>query len=229
MVPISAIRTMSTRTSSYLDAIEHLPGDAVLVFHDVTWSEYEHLTTDMGEAWPSMRVTYNKGRLQIVSASSKHEMIKTFVDNLVAAFCDEKAIVMENLGGTGFKRERAEHGVEPDVCFYVTNIAHVVGLDEMDPDVVPPPDVVVEIDITNSSTVKFEIYAAFAVPEIWRYFRQRLHMYRLAGKDYVEISSSIAFPGLTAEIVTRFIEQSRREGRTPTLAAFRQWARGTRA
>ena len=33
----------------------------------------------------------------------------------------------------------------------------------------PPPDIVVEIDVTNESLGKFGIYAALGVPEIWRY------------------------------------------------------------
>lgn len=33
----------------------------------------------------------------------------------------------------------------------------------------PPPDLVLEIDITSSSLDKRPIYAAFGVSELWRY------------------------------------------------------------
>ena len=33
----------------------------------------------------------------------------------------------------------------------------------------PPPDLVIEVDITRSSLDKLSIYAALRVPEVWRY------------------------------------------------------------
>ena len=219
---------MSTRTTSYLDAVEHLPDDALLVLHDVSWTEYEQLLNEM-ENWPGMRVTYDKGRLEIMSPSPKHETIKIFVDHLVAAFCEEMGLAMENLGSTTYKRKRDEQGAEPDVCFYVTNLEQIIGKDEVNPDSGPLPDVAVEIDITNSSATKLEIYAAFGIPEVWRYHQQRFYMYRLAGESYIEIPSSGYFHGLTAVVLTDFIEQSRTVGRTVALAAFRNWIRAERA
>ena len=53
---------MSTRTENYLEAVELLPEDALLVLHNVSWSEYEELLEDL-LSWPGMRVAYNRGRL----------------------------------------------------------------------------------------------------------------------------------------------------------------------
>lgn len=218
---------MSTRTQNYLEAVEHLPADAVLVLHGVSWAEYEELLMDL-ENWPGMRVTYKSGRLEVMSPSPKHEKIRVFIDHLVAAFCDDRGIAMENLGSTTFKREQDEHGAEPDVCFYVTNVEGIIGKDEVNPDSDPLPDVVVEIDISNESASKFEIYASFRVPEIWRYEGKRMRLYRLTGQKYAEISDSPFFPGLTATMLTDFIEQSRTRGRTSAIAAFRDWLRASR-
>lgn len=215
---------MSTRAANYLDAVEHLPADAMLILHDVSWDDYEHLLEDL-EARPGVRVAYRKGRLEIMSPSPKHEKIKAFVHDLVTLFCHEKRLTMENLGSTTFKRKRDEQGAEPDVCFYVTHLEQIIGKDEVDPDSGPPPDVVVEVDVTNESAMKFEIYAAFGVPELWRYHRGRFFMYRLSGARYIEISSSDVFAGLTASVLADFIEQSSTQGRTAALAAFRDWIR----
>jgi hypothetical protein len=38
---------MSTRTQNYLEAVGHLPDDAVLILHGVTWEEYEQMLEDM--------------------------------------------------------------------------------------------------------------------------------------------------------------------------------------
>ncbi len=216
--------SMSTRTENYLEAVEHLPEDALLVLHNVSWSEYEELLEDL-LSWPGMRVAYNKGRLEVMSPSPKHERIKVFIDHLVAAFCDDRGIEMEDLGSTTYKRKRDEQGAEPDVCFYVTNLEHIIGKDKINPDSDPLPDVVVEIDISNESAHKFEIYASFGVPEIWRYEGTRMHLFQLSGKQYIEISDSRCFPGLSASVLTDFIEESTTKGRTAALRDFRQWLR----
>jgi len=44
---------MSTaKTSTYLDAIAHLPEGGTLILDDVTWDEYERLVDLMGDRSP---------------------------------------------------------------------------------------------------------------------------------------------------------------------------------
>ena len=148
---------MCTRAQHYLEAVEHLPDDAVLILHGVTWEE------------------------------------------------------------------RDEKGSEPDVCFYATNVDAIIGKDEVDPDLDPLPDVVVEVDISCHSPLKFEIYRSFGIPEIWRYDGKRMRFYGLAEDKYIEVSNSAFFPGLTATILSDFAQPSRTQGGTQALAAFRDW------
>ncbi len=213
---------MSTGAQHYLEAVEHLPNDAVLILHGVTWEEYEELLEDMND-WPGKRVTYFQGTVEIVGPSLKHEMIKVFIHDLAAAFCDHRKIKMENAGSTTFKRKRDKQGAEPDICFYVTNVEGIIGKDEVHPDSDPLPDVVVEVDISYHSPIKLEIYRSFSIPEIWRYDGNRMRFFRLGQDKYIEISGSAFFQGLTATILTDFVEQSRTQGRTQALAAFRHW------
>ena len=88
-----------------------------------------------------------------------------------------------------------------------------------------PPDLAVEIDITNESISKLPIYATFGVPEVWRYSDKRKSavMYELRGHAYVEIEASRSFSVLTPEIVTKFIERRQTEGQQKALGAFRRW------
>ncbi len=90
----------------------------------------------------------------------------------------------------------------------------------------PPPDVVVEVDTTNESLSKFNIYAALAVPEIWRYDGKRTYMHSLARRSYTPISESLSFPGLTIEMVAEFMEDAKLRSQTKALAAFRKRLRG---
>jgi hypothetical protein len=48
---------MTTRASDYLDAIDHLPRGATLVFHDVPWEEYEEVLE--GVQSRHLRVAYD--------------------------------------------------------------------------------------------------------------------------------------------------------------------------
>lgn len=51
-------------------------------------------------------------------------------------------------------------GAEPDTCFYVQNAMRIIGKRSLDFTTDPPPDIVVEIDVTDASQHKFPIYAA---------------------------------------------------------------------
>jgi Uma2 family endonuclease len=88
----------------------------------------------------------------------------------------------------------------------------------------PPPDIVVEIDITNESLSKFPIYAALSVPEIWRYDGRVMQFYALTNDAYRVISDSQFFPGLIPAMLADALEQSKTDGQTAALAAFRQRA-----
>jgi Uma2 family endonuclease len=83
----------------------------------------------------------------------------------------------------------------------------------------------VELDTTNESLSKFRIYAALGVPEIWRYDGKKAYFYHLVEEDYRETPASLAFPLLTSSVLSEFLAQSKTEGQTAALAAFRQWLR----
>jgi Uma2 family endonuclease len=137
-------------------------------------------------------------------------------------------LTLETAGSTTFKDEQLAMGAEPDTCFYVQNATSVIGKDSIDLMTDPPPDVVVEIDIWSESTGKMGFYAAIGVPEFWRYDKRQLRIYHLSEQGYVEAPASLAFPLLTGEVLTRFLEQSKGEGQSATLRAFRKWLRAAR-
>ena len=215
---------MSTRTMDVSQAIDHLPEGATLVLVDVSWEDYEQLLEDMTER-PGVRVTYDQGRVEIMSPLPKHEKYKEFVSHLIALLADELNIDVESFGSTTWKRREALKATEPDLCFYVANAEHVIGKDELDLDVDPPPDLAVEIDVTNESLSKFPVYATLGVPEIWRYVSKRksVLMYELRDGEYVDIPASRSFPMLTPQVLADFLEQSKADGRTKVLAMLRRW------
>lgn len=57
---------MSTQTSEYREAVDHLPPGGMLVFQQVSWEDYEQLLKDLSDR-PGVRVSYDEGRLKIMS------------------------------------------------------------------------------------------------------------------------------------------------------------------
>jgi Uma2 family endonuclease len=216
---------MSAVTIDYLDAIEHLPAGAMLRLNDVSWDEYEELLSRMGDNWPGYRVSYDCGRLEIMSPRSDHESPKDFILRLAQVLSEETDTPLQTYGSTTYRRRSKLKGAEPDTSFYVQNAARVIGRRLLDFEIDPPPDVVVEIDTTNESLNKFKIYAALGVAEIWRYDGERANFFRLVGDEYREIAHSSAFPALAADVLTEFIKQSDAQGQSATLKAFRHWCR----
>ena len=220
---------MSTQTTNYLDIIERLPAGAKLELPNVDWDEYEHLLTQMESFHPGHRLSYDCGRLIIVSPKREHEFLKLFVGKMSQVLAEELGLEVEATGATTLRRKNLGKGVEPDESFYVQNAANVLGNLEFDMGVDPPPDVAIEIDMTNASLDKFPIYAALGVPEIWRYDGKTTHFYKLVGEHYEAIRNSLAFPLLTVEDLMRCLEQSKVGGQTATLKAFRQMLRARAA
>jgi Uma2 family endonuclease len=90
----------------------------------------------------------------------------------------------------------------------------------------PPPDLVVEIDITHRAIDREEIYAALGVPEIWRFDGHRLEGLRL-GKDgrYRRAAKSLALPFLRLSDVERFLKKVPDADETSVMREFRDWVR----
>jgi Uma2 family endonuclease len=198
-----------------------------VVLYDVSWATYEHLLADHLDC-SSPRFTYDGGTLEIMSPSSRHEKINRTIATLVEALAEEWEIDLINLGSTTFKREDFKRGFEPDSCFYFQNAERIRGRDEIDLRIDPPPDLVIEIDITSGSIHKLSIYAALGIPEIWRYIGNRLIILVLAEGNYVEVEESPILSGLTGAIIVRFIEDSQTLKRPVWMKSIREWARGHR-
>jgi len=217
---------MSTRSAEYLDAINHLPTGAILVVPGVGWDQYEDLLNDLVDR-PGVRVSYDGGRLEIMSPLPEHEEYKEFISDLARAFSEETGIPLEKRGSATWKRQRIQRGVEPDTCFYVANAERSAGKRKIDLESDPPPDIAVEIDITNESLSKFPIYAGLGVPEIWRYDGSRVRIYHLEGDAYIETDASRFLRHLPSSMLTEFLDLSKTQSQTAALAAFRQRIRAT--
>src|SRR5439155_9527394 len=76
-------------------------------------------------------------------------------------------------------REDLDRAFEADESSYIQNAHRVRPLGEIDLTVEPPPDLIVEIEISRTARNRMDIYAALRVPEVWRFDGTDLTVYLL--------------------------------------------------
>ncbi len=198
-----------------------------VVLRSVSWDTYERLLRDH-ENSSAPRFTYDHGTLEVMSPLSEHERYNRSIAAVVMVLCEEMGINFDDLGSTTFRREETCRGFEPDSCFYIHGAPRVRGKDRIDLRTNPPPDLVVEIDITHPALDKLPIYAEFGVPEVWRYEGRSLRILRLAGERYVESAHSWVLPGVATDALADLVEESKHLERIVWLQHVRGWARTVR-
>jgi Uma2 family endonuclease len=193
-----------------------------LLIHDLDWSEFEAVLAELGEK-RAARIAYSNGTLEIRMPLPKHEREKSILGDIVKILLDELEIDCECFGSTTFKRQEMNYGIEPDECFYIQNHQAVIGRDQLDLSVDPPPDLAIEVDVTSKTQI--EAYARLGVPELWVYAGTELKIYvlELESGQYQLSTTSPTFPDLPISAwVVEVVDQSRAIGRSPALRNFRQ-------
>ncbi|HSV12812.1 MAG TPA: Uma2 family endonuclease [Tepidisphaeraceae bacterium] len=197
-----------------------------IVFDDVSWDFYEHLLREVGNE--AIRITYDRGGLEIRSPLPKHERLGEWIGRLLELMCLEREIPIESLGSTTFRSRTKRSGLEPDQCFYIKHAERARSMEEaFDPAVDLPPDLAVEIDITNRSIDREPIYAALRVPELWRFDGKRLQVLHLSAKaKYTRQTRSLSFPFLSLPAFEKYVLRMNDRDQIRTLRDFRKWVAG---
>jgi Uma2 family endonuclease len=195
-----------------------------VILSNVSWQTFEQLLTELGDK-RATRLAYNEGLLEIMTPLGPHENSNRFIESLIGAIADELNLNLKRFGSLTLKRSKKLKGAEPDSCYYIQNEPLVRNKQEIDLNNDPPPDLVLEIDITSGSMDKQPIYAAIGVPELWRYNGNKLEVFVLdqSNQAYQKVNQSPTFPWMPLDIIPRFIRQSLVDGETATLRAFRVW------
>lgn len=203
-----------------LEKIIVKPGQQLLL-QDITWKDLEEILSDLGEN-RSSRISYSNGVLEIMVPLPEHEKGKEIIGEMVRILLDQLNINFEPLGSTTFKQEKMNQAVEPDTCFYIKNYRAVIGKNRLDLNIDPPPDLAIEIDITNRT--RLDNYLLLGVPELWRYTRKGFQINLLKGKQYIKSDTSPNFPNIPiVELIDRHVKQAQTQGRSYAIRAFKHW------
>ena len=197
---------------------------AGFLLKNISWPTYESLVNELAEQ-PGIRLTYDRGNLEIMTPSAPHEGSKKILGRFVESVSEELNIEIRSLGSLTCRREDLARGLEPDQCYYIQNEDVVWDKEQIDLNQDPPPDLVVEIDVTSSSIDRLSLYASLGVPEVWRYDGNRLIIYQLESQEYAERDVSPTFPFLSQVEMLRFLELRRTTKENALIRLFREWVR----
>ncbi|MBA2597916.1 MAG: Uma2 family endonuclease [Chloroflexota bacterium] len=201
--------------------------DARIVLQHVNWDTYERLLAD-DEGRRVPRMTYDQGVLELVTPSMPHEMDSATITRFVDIVAAMLGIPVRSAGSTTFRREDLQRGFEPDTSFYIQNEERIRDQREVDLTSDPPPDLVLEMELSRSALNKLALFASMGIPEVWRCDGQRVTIFVLDREDYRESSSSLALPMVSGDVLTRFLADSRTMLSPDWFQAVSDWARERR-
>lgn len=166
----------------------HLPPGSVLRM-PATWENYQSLCQQRG-AGSIPRFKYRNGEVLLMSPLPKHGRDASLIADIIKVLLDYDGREYDSFTPVTMELPE-ESGLEPDYCFYIDNWQAVSGKERIDWRSDPPPDLVLEIDVTSYSDVND--YLPYRVPEVWL-FRKQLAIYQLQDTEYLLQSQSRYFP-----------------------------------
>lgn len=195
-----------------------------IVLSGISWDTYE-LLRENEENW-HVRMTYDEGMLELMSPSPDHEAVKRLIGRMIETFTEELDIPVRSLSGTTWKRPELAKGLEADECYYILNHHRVSRRRKVDLEIDPPPDLVVETEISRGVIARLPIYSALGMPEIWRWRNEELTAYSLAADgQYVEREFSLNLPMLRVKDLEPFLDFELSANETTWIRRFRAWVR----
>lgn len=200
------------------EALEHI------VLYDVPWEAYEAILHAVGDR--RLRHSYDRGTLEIMSPLKRHDRAKKILSRLIEMMAYELKIEIQSIGSTTLRKQPKEKGLEPDECYYVAHEADVRDKEDYDPVRDPPPDLAVEVDVTNSSVSRMNIYSGLGVPEVWRMKGEEITFHRLGRNgQYSLIDHSQSFPLISPDILEGYLSQRFDVSENALIKKFLIWLR----
>ncbi|MBF1999295.1 MAG: Uma2 family endonuclease [Synechococcales cyanobacterium C42_A2020_086] len=196
----------------------HLPPGSVVRMPG-TWQDYCALRDSRGDG-SIPRIKFRNGEILLMSPLPRYGREANILADIVKALLDSETRNYEAF--TPITMDIPESGgIEPDYCFYIDNWQAAVGKDRIDWQADPPPDLVIEIDVTTYTAA--EDYAPYGVSEVWLFKRSGLKMYHLQGEGYQLQSMSRYFPNVDLPaLIAQVLQVAAERGTGVALRELRQ-------
>jgi Uma2 family endonuclease len=191
-----------------------------MVLENVAWETYVELADQRSGSIP--RMTYDNGVLEMMSPKREHENIGRLIGRIVETYSELMDIEIISVASVTVKRSDLAKAFEANESYYVTHAAQLLGKKELDFAVDPPPDLVIEVELTSSAIKKMQLFAAMHVLEVWRHDGESLQMHRWLDGTYQKIESSVQLPGLTTQQINETLALRDTIGETKLIQGFRK-------
>lgn len=197
-------------------------GEKRVVLRNLTWQSYKTIQNALGER-RNAHLTYDRGLLEITMPLEIHEFAAELISVFIRILVTELGWKIKSMRSTTLEREDLDRSPEPDNAYYIQNQPRVAGR-VVDLTTDPPPDLVVEVDITHTDIDKLKLYASLGVPEFWRYNGEVWRIYQLQNQQYQEVETSPTFDFVPKQKLYEFLSQAQQD-EVAAEQALRSWVR----
>jgi Uma2 family endonuclease len=184
-------------------------GEQRVVLHGISWESYLQILNALPQSRNS-RLTYDDGVLEITMPLEDHEFSGRLIECFIRTIVEVLGMRIKTMGSTTMNYAFLKKGAEPDNAYYIQNQSLVKGRN-VDFAQDPPPDLVVEVDITHTDIRKNQFYSRIGVPEFWRFNGKVWRIYQLQEGVYVEVEESPTFPQVPKDYLYSFLAQARED------------------
>lgn len=214
------VSTTRQVTTLMPESIPQPVGEQRVVFHNLSWEAYQQILQALGEH-RSARLTFDDGTLEMTMPLQEHENLGEWIGLFIRILVEELSLKIKSMGSTTLSYPNLNKSPEPDRAYYIQNQPSITKR-TVDFAQDPPPDLVVEVDITHTDIDKPRLYAAIGVPEFWRFNGRVLRIYQLQEQQYVEVEASPTFPQVPKSRLYEFLEQCHAD-EVAASKALRSW------
>ena len=201
-----------------------VPAEQRFLLRGVDWQTYQALSRAL--TGRHLRLTYDHGNLELMTISRLHGTCSRLLGRLIFVLAEEFGLPISSCGDMTCDRQDLDRGVEPDESFYLANEPLMRAKQEIDLTTDPPPDLIVEIDISRSSRNRLAIYAAMRVPEVWQFDGETLRVHRRGPDGQYQISgASSHFPRVPIQGLADFLRRRTQMDEVSLVQSFRVWVR----
>jgi Uma2 family endonuclease len=197
-----------------------LVGEQRVALRGLSWEAYLQILAALPQS-RGARLTYDDGVLEITVPLEVHEFLGRSIERFIWTLVELMGMRIKTMGSTTMNYPQLRKGAEPDNAYYIQNQPLVKGR-TVDFSQDPPPDLVVEVDITHTDIAKDRFYASLRVPEFWRFDGKVWWIYQFREGAYVEVEVSPTFPQVTKERLYEFLEEAQ-EDEIAAVQSLRAW------
>jgi Uma2 family endonuclease len=195
-------------------------GENRVLLQGISWEAYLQILNALPQS-RGARLTYDDGMLEITVPLEIHEFSRCLIERFIITLVELMGLKIKTMGSTTMNYPHLKKGAEPDNAYYIQNQPLVKGR-QVDFSQDPPPDLVVEVDITHTDIAKNQFYAQLGVPEFWWFDGQVWRIYQLQSEAYTELEVSPTFPLVPKERLYAFLAQAQ-EDEMEAVYDLRTW------